>query len=202
MTRGNPGSLQASTIDRQFGHPSGVLGSLVGQVMAFEHRKLHRTVVEKLALTSQDKALEIGFGAGAAIKIAARQAAFVAGIDPSAEMLRLARSRNRAELLSGRVQLLRASASVLPFPDRYVSVVFEVHSYNHWEGKEIGLNEVFRVLKPGGRLLMVLRKTPSSPLEAGVAELYEQLETAGFSGIAAEYHQFGHGGAFVTARRT
>lgn len=170
-------------------------------MMAIQHKKLHREVVERLSLTPEDHVLEIGFGAGTAVEMAARSAAFVGGIDPSPEMVRLAGSRNRAALKSGRAQLLRASAAALPFPGQRFSVVFEVHSFNHWDGKEKGLKEIFRVLKPGGRLLMALRKRSSASMDRDIGDLSERLIQCGFGDVASECHQFGHGGAFVTARR-
>jgi ubiquinone/menaquinone biosynthesis C-methylase UbiE len=201
MATKNRSSARASPLDRQFGHPSGVLGSVVGYAMAIEHKKLHQSVVDRLVLSREDDVLEIGFGPGTAVKLAARHAAFVAGVDLSMEMVLQAKRRNVSAIRSGRVQLQRASASALPFANETFKVVFEVNSFNHWDSKESGLKEVLRVLRSGGRFLMVLRKGHGPSLEADLGMLIELLARTGFRQIECERHQLGHGGAFVIAHK-
>jgi SAM-dependent methyltransferase len=191
-------SKKQGILDRQFSHPSGLVGSLAGVAMALEHRRLHRAVVERLCLGSGDRVLEIGFGPGTAIKYAIEKAGFVAGIEPSREMVAQARNRNRLAVKSGRVEILQASAESIPFPNAAFSVVFEVNSFAHWDDPTAGLSEAFRVLRSGGRLLMVLRRG-GSVIGPKLQQLTEMLASRGFKQIQFDEHQFGHGGAFVTA---
>jgi len=177
------------------------MGSVVGYAMAIEHKKLHQAVVDRLVLSQEDKVLEIGFGPGTAVKLAARHAAFVAGVDPSMEMVLQAKRRNGPAIRSGRVQLQRASASALPFANETFDIVFEVNSFNHWDSKESGLTDVLRVLRAGGRFLMALRQGHGPSLESDLEMLAELLARTGFSQIECERHQLGHGGAFVTAHK-
>jgi len=190
-----------SYLNRQFGHPSGVFGSLVGLGMALEHRQLHEAVVQKLHLEPVDRVLEVGFGPGTAIRLAAKEASFTAGIDPSQEMVRQALRRNRGEVKSGRVQIRCASASQIPFEDGAFTVVFEVNSFHHWDNSEAGLKEVHRVLRPGGRLLMVLNGPHGQSVQKEAERVVRLVAAAGFHQAAAEKNHFGHGGAFVTAVR-
>jgi SAM-dependent methyltransferase len=201
METNAPAAPPGGFLHRQFTHPSGVLGALIGVAMAIEHRELHRAVVERLNLDSADRALETGFGPGTAIRLAAPLASFVAGIEPSREMVRQAARRNRAAIRSGRVELLRASVSAIPYPNGSFSVVFEVNSYHHWDQREAGLLEVFRVLRPGGRLLMSLSEGHGEPLPPQVSQVTRALADIGFSQVSVEEHRFGHGGAFLAARR-
>jgi len=190
----------AGVLDRQFGHPAGALGALVGAAMALEHRQLHRAVVDRLGLGAADRVLEVGFGPGTALRLAATRAAFVAGIDPSREMVRQATRRNRAAIRRGRVEVLRARACAIPYPNDSFTVVFEVNSFHHWESPETGLREIRRVLKPGGRLLMSLYAHHGDTLPQQIRRLTDMLQTAGFRDIASEEGAAGPGGAFVTAQ--
>ncbi len=196
----NTPAPRQGVLDKQFGHPSGIIGKLVGFAMAIEHKELHRAVVERLAHTPTDRVLEIGFGPGTAVRLASALAGFVAGIEPSREMVAQAERRNRSAIRSGRVEILRASAEAIPFPGDTFSVAFEVNSFHHWADPEKGLMEVFRVLRPGGRLLMVERKGHSD-LKLQLERVVKTLERAGFKQTQVEEHQLGHGGAFIRARK-
>jgi SAM-dependent methyltransferase len=81
----------------------------------------------------------------------------VAGIDPSVVMLRQARRRNHSAIKVGRVELRRASASDLPFPDQSFDKACAVHSIYFWPSLHDGLRELLRVLVPGGRLVLAVR---------------------------------------------
>jgi len=199
----NAAPHRTGLLDRQFGHPSGLLGSLVGEAMAIEHRALHREIVDRLSLKAGDRVLEIGFGPGTTLRLAARKAGFVAGIDPSAAMVRQATRRNRPAIKSGQVQVVPASASAIPFASESCSVVFEVHSYHHWDRPEAGLKEAFRVLEPGGRLLMVLRRGHGSneSVRGEADRISRILRGIGFRELRCEEHHSGHGGVILTAVR-
>jgi hypothetical protein len=74
------------SIVAQFGHPSGLIGHLVGRLMARKNRERIAWAVDLLAVQPTDQVLEVGFGPGVAIEQVAKlaPAGFVAGIDHSA----------------------------------------------------------------------------------------------------------------------
>jgi ubiquinone/menaquinone biosynthesis C-methylase UbiE len=201
MTEQRAAGHTSSSLDRQFGHPTGALGRLVGYAMALEHRALHRAAVDRLELRPADEVLEIGFGPGTAIRLAAARAAFVAGVEVSEVMKRQAERRNRVALREGRIELRLASATALPYPDARFSVVFEVNSLHHWEDRRRGLAEAHRVLRAQGRLLVTVRQTRRDTTDDEVAQVTGLLTGVGFEGVVVERHRIGHGGAFVMARR-
>ena len=79
-------------IARQGRCPSGLLGVVVGRIMAHETAKENAKAVELLELQPANRVLEIGFGHGRTVgTIASRlPRGFVAGVDHSERMLRLA----------------------------------------------------------------------------------------------------------------
>jgi ubiquinone/menaquinone biosynthesis C-methylase UbiE len=107
-------------VDRRggFRRPSGLAGRLVGFVMASRssNRERNHRAIDLLQIRDGDRVLEIGFGPGLAIEMAARLAGSgnVVGVDHSEIMLRQASRRNRAAIAAGRVELHLASADALP----------------------------------------------------------------------------------------
>ena len=55
----------------------------------------------------------------------------------------------------GRVEILNSSVSCLQFPDRAFDLVTAVNSHYYWPDLVRDLQEVSRVLKPGGRLVLI-----------------------------------------------
>jgi ubiquinone/menaquinone biosynthesis C-methylase UbiE len=72
-------------------------------------------------------------------------------------MVRMAAKCNRSFVERGLVDLRRASAEKLPYPDSTFDKVLSVHTLYFWTDLALVLREVSRVLKPGGRLLLGYR---------------------------------------------
>jgi SAM-dependent methyltransferase len=142
----------------QFGHPSGWLGGLAGLLMSRTSGD-DKWVVNLLNIQPTDRVLDIGCGPGVTLQLLAERAAagFLAGVDPSDVMLRQASRRNRHVLNQGRLELRRATAQHLPFPDGSFNKVGAVHSIYFWQSLEEGLREVRRVLHPAGRAVIAVR---------------------------------------------
>src|SRR5262245_25371805 len=92
---------------RQFSGPRGPLGHVAGFLMSRMNVPLNRWVVELMEVGSRDRVIEVGFGPGIAIELAAERASagFVAGVDLSSVMLAQATRRNRAAIGTRRVEL-------------------------------------------------------------------------------------------------
>lgn len=142
--------------------------------MARTNRECAAQVLALLEVGSCDRVLEIGFGPGVAIALAAQTGATVAGADPSAEMAAQARARNAAAIAQGRVDLKVAGAEQLPFDDATFDKVLAINSLHVWKNRAPGLREIWRVLTPGGRLALAF--TPQSG--QGKAGLIEMLVDA------------------------
>jgi len=98
-------------VARQSACPSGLLGRLIGHVMARETVTAIESALELLEAQPADHVLEVGFGHGATIArvAAAVSGGLVAGVDPSAEMCRMAARRNRRAVARGKVELRHPS---------------------------------------------------------------------------------------------
>jgi ubiquinone/menaquinone biosynthesis C-methylase UbiE len=178
----------------QFAHPEGWMGRLVGMVLAWKNRERNAWAIALLDIQPNDHVLEIGFGPGQAIEAAAKLTpnGLVAGIDLSEVMVAQASKRNAGTIRSGHVLLQRGAASPLPFEDNKFNKVFAVNSMQFWPNPSEGLQEVRRVLKPGGRVVIIIQPMWAKTEEQvqSVAEkLILQLKQAGFRQVRLETRQ-------------
>jgi len=167
-------------LDRAFGHPRGLLGRLGGAVMAQSNGATEQHVVDVARLTPDEAVLVVGPGPGVGLRAAAEHAAVVHGVDPSAEMLALARERCAAEVESGRVRLSEGSAERTGLGDASVDVVLSVNNVHLWEDRAAGFVELRRVLRPGGRLVLSAHE---KSLPVARHQVAAELGEAGFTDL-------------------
>lgn len=96
--------------------------------------------------------LDLGCGTGVFSLEAARRGAHTVGIDSSPAMLAIASSKAENSTLP--VSFLGADAESLPFPSESLDLVLAITVLCFTGHPDIVLGEVFRVLKPGGRLVV------------------------------------------------
>ena len=148
------------TFTEQFGHPRGLVGSLVGHLMALKNTARSRWVVELLAPQAGEHVLEIGFGSGTDVQRVLQRvgpSGSVAGVDVSVAMVRQASARNRGAITRGRVTLSQGSASSLPFADASFDAAFSINSAQFWPELAGGFRELWRVVREGGRVLVAVQ---------------------------------------------
>lgn len=173
----------------QFNHPRGWRGWVVGQLMAIKNRQRSLWVLSLLELGHANRVLEIGFGSGADIRrvVARIPEGFVVGIDHSEAMVRLAASKNAREIGTGHVTLRQGSASNLTFESSSFNVVYSINVAQFWDKPEEVAQEIRRVLKPGGQVVLAIQPRIKGATEATVLDtgekLAEALSAAGFSPV-------------------
>jgi ubiquinone/menaquinone biosynthesis C-methylase UbiE len=141
----------------QLGLPSGWFGRNVMGRCLNRSTAVHNDVVRgELAVAPGDRVLEIGFGGAALLEKLSAEASpgSVAGVELSDEMLAAAAGRLRNQIAAGGVVLKRGSVEALPFPDGQFDKACTVNTTYFWPDLVLGLAEVRRVLRPGGRVVI------------------------------------------------
>ena len=108
---------------------------------------------EKLIPLASGVILEVGIGSGLNLPFYGPRVERLYGLDPSLELWTLARSRVASAPFP--VEFLRASAEGIPMEDVTVDTVVMTWTLCSIPGARQALQEMKRVLKPGGRLLFV-----------------------------------------------
>ncbi|MGI8906298.1 MAG: ArsR/SmtB family transcription factor [Candidatus Sumerlaeaceae bacterium] len=98
---------------------------------------------------------DLGTGTGYLLPILGRHFNRVIGIDNSHAMLELARKRVEEADVARRVELSEGALEKLPLKNAEVDLAIALLMLHHLPDVEIALREVRRVLKPGGKLLVV-----------------------------------------------
>jgi ubiquinone/menaquinone biosynthesis C-methylase UbiE len=99
-----------------------------------------------------ERAMDIGCGTGIYALELAQRGAHVIGIDPSMEMIAIAREKLRQAGLTGR--FVCGSAEALPFRSGTVDLALGVTSLCYMHSPDRAIEEMRRVLRPGGRLVL------------------------------------------------
>jgi demethylmenaquinone methyltransferase / 2-methoxy-6-polyprenyl-1,4-benzoquinol methylase len=130
---------------------------LMNDVMsAGMHRGWKRFAVEISGVRSGDKVLDIAGGSGDLSKLFAKKVGTAGQViltDINASMLAVGRDR----MLDAGLQVpaLQCDAEKLPFPDQYFDCVIVAFGLRNMTHKDLALAEMQRVLKVGGRLLVL-----------------------------------------------
>ncbi|WP_035769933.1 class I SAM-dependent methyltransferase [Arthrobacter castelli] len=167
-------------LDRAFGHPQGRLGRLGGAMMARANAATERRMVELAGISDGDIVLAIGCGPGVGVEYAARVAGMVIAVDPSETMLAACRRRCENLYDRGAVRLSRGTAQDTRQPDASADIVMTVNNVQFWPDWRAGFNELHRVTRPGGSLLI---SSHEKWLPGGLTALAAAVKRAGFDDI-------------------
>jgi len=126
----------------------------VNRLMTFGQDKRWRRNVRNHATAGMD-VLEVGCGPGSFAEDLI--GLNVTCLDPSSEMLKVAKKRvdaARASRGEKPAHYIEAIAESMPCEDDTFDMVFCLFSFRDFQDKKKGLSEIFRVLRPGGRLVI------------------------------------------------
>jgi ubiquinone/menaquinone biosynthesis C-methylase UbiE len=168
-------------MENMFCAPKGALGRLGGQLMS-QDRWLPTWVLDLLEVKPSDSVLEVGFGPGLGLQLAAIKAyqGKVAGVELSETMLEMAHRRNRALIEAGQIELHLGSVEKLPFGNATFDKAMTMNSLHLWPNPVAGLREVRRTLREGGRIAVAITR-----FSYASSDKFEQyLTDAGFIDVS------------------
>jgi ubiquinone/menaquinone biosynthesis C-methylase UbiE/DNA-binding transcriptional ArsR family regulator len=107
-----------------------------------------------LLLAPKVRIADLGAGDGTLSRLLARQAEFVHCVDNSPRMVELGRALAKKEQLRN-LDYVLGDIEETPLPDRSVDLVLLSQALHHAENPRKALGEAHRILKPGGRVLIL-----------------------------------------------
>lgn len=168
---------------------------LMNDLMSFGiHRLWKRHFVATSGVRRGDRVLDLAGGTGdiAALMVerVGRDGEVVIG-DINAEMLGVGRDRLTDRGVVGAVRYVRLNAEALPFPDQYFNAVTIAFGLRNVTDKSSALREMYRVLKPGGKAMVLEFSEVTEPLLKPLYDLhsFEILPRLGqlFAGDSGSY---------------
>ncbi len=147
-----------------------------------KERKLRSETIQLAAVSKGETVLDVGCGTGTLTLLAKAEAGAsgkVYGIDASPEMIAVA--RQKAVQMGQAVEFQTGVIEALPYSDKSVDVILSSMMAHHLppDLKQRGLAEIYRVLRPGGRLVVVDMKRPETLIQRfGILTLaHHELKT-------------------------
>ena len=120
------------------------------------HRSWKRRVVKLAQVTPASQALDLCCGTGDIAFALAQRGAATTGLDFSAQMLAVAAQRqNNPKSKIQNLKFIQGDAQQLPFPENSFDIVTVGYGLRNLTSWERGLDEMFRVAKPGARLIVL-----------------------------------------------
>lgn len=169
-----PVSEKASRVAEVF-HSVADKYDVMNDVMSFGiHRLWKRYTIDAAGAKRGNRILDLAGGTG---DLAAQFARIVGAegevvlSDINASMLENGRARLTDMGIGGNVQYVQANAECLPFASNHFDIITIAFGLRNVTDKDAALRSMYRVLKPGGRLLVLEFSKPVLP---GLAPLYDQ----------------------------
>ena len=132
-----------------------------------------RDAVDALELEAGDRVLDLATGtADLALQIAESADVSVVGSDPSPKMLAVGRTKVQKSSLSARVTLDEGDAQTLPYEDNEFDACSMAFGIRNVPDREQALREMVRVVRPGGRIVILELGEPDGALIGPLARFH------------------------------
>ena len=149
---------------------------VMNDLMSFGvHRLWKRFTIDMSGVRPGDKVLDLAGGTGDLTKKFSKIVGPTGGVvlaDINSSMLNVGRDRLTDQGYVGNIEYVQANAECLPFADNTFDVITIAFGLRNVTDKDKALRSMARVLKPGGRLLVLEFSKPTNPLMSKAYDLY------------------------------
>lgn len=149
---------------------------LMNDVMSFGlHRLWKQFTIREAALRPGQTVLDVASGTGDLARTFAKQVGSTGKVimtDINDAMLQVGRNRLTDAGILGNIECVQADAECLPFPDNYFDCVTIAFGLRNVTDKPAALRSMYRVLKPGGKLLILEFSHATSPMLGKLYDFY------------------------------
>ena len=131
--------------------------------------KWRKKVVNIVKATNPSSILDIATGTGdLAINLTETSATKIIGLDISEGMLQVGRKKIEKLKLNNTIEMVYGDSENIPFENNSFDAITVAFGVRNFEDLEKGLSEIFRVLKPGGKFVVLETSIPTkSPFKQG-----------------------------------
>ena len=187
------------------GHPHGTAGKEMLEEMNEHHYQVTGWGLGHVTFGYHDKILDIGCGGGATLHRLHDNLpeATLYGLDYSRTSLLKCSEENAKAIKHGKLNLVHSSVENMPFSDDAFDKIITVESFYFWPDPGENLKEVYRILKPGGRFLLISEVYDNGELSEysmnnirnyhlfnpTPEEFQELFEQAGFTGVQMYFQE-------------
>ena len=140
--------------------------------------KWRKKVLQLVTKTNPKTILDIATGTGdLAILMSQTNADKIIGLDISSGMLEVGRKKIEAKKLTHKIELLLADSENMPFENNTFDAITVAFGVRNFENLEQGLSEILRVLRPGGKLVVLECSRPTLPVVKTLYNFYLNVIT-------------------------
>src|SRR3954451_12338289 len=157
MAAGTPGVLEEGQVRAMFDRIAGVYDLLNSVMTVGLHHRWRARAADLAAVGPGDRVLDVATGTGDLAIELARRGCEVVGSDFAEEML------ERARVKAPSLRWETASALALPYADGEFDAATVAFGARNFSDLERGLSEMARVVRPGGRVVVLEITTPTRP---------------------------------------
>ncbi len=150
-----------------------------------------KKAVKQLVSSKPKNILDVATGTGdfALTAFEILKPAKITGIDISEGMLEIARKKIEKAGLQENIEVLKGDSEAILFADNTFDAVTVAFGVRNFENLEKGLGEIRRVLKPGGKLIILEFTKPSAPVIKQVYNFYMNTITPKIGKIIAKNNE-------------
>jgi ubiquinone/menaquinone biosynthesis C-methylase UbiE len=178
-------------IDQHYKTPKGIIGTYIGEKMVRQHKTETNWTIELMNVQKGDRILELGCGAGYAIKLILEKdlTQEIVGLDISPTIIVSAKFRNKKAIREKRAKLVQANLNKLPFENENFNSVFSIQTIYFWTDIDTTLSEIYRVLKPDGIVVLTFSDGKDDDAWEGIRGITENqvipyMKNAGFRDVS------------------